>query len=323
MRRTAVEVLTELAATDERILLLTGDLGFTVVETFADRFPERFFNMGVAEQNMLGVATGLAEAGYVPYVYSIATFATLRPYEFFRNGAVHHELPVRVLGVGAGFDYGSNGISHFALEDLAVMRAQPGVAVVAPADAAQARASLPFVHSWPGPAYVRLGKDENARVAGLDGRFAADEVAVVGSAASQVLLLATGAVSADAVAAADRLRDEGVSAAAGIVAQLAPAPVAHLAELVDASDLVVTVEAHYTTGGLGSLVAEVIADEALATRLVRLGVDRRVGGGVGDTRFLLDRFGLDSESIAAAALRALEGGPSTVPTLGRATPRAN
>ena len=106
VRATFVRTLVELAEEDERIVLLTGDLGFTVVEPFAERFPDRFFNVGVAEQNMVGVATGLAEAGFVPFVYSIATFATLRPYEFIRNGPVLHHLPVRVVGVGGGLEYG-------------------------------------------------------------------------------------------------------------------------------------------------------------------------------------------------------------------------
>ncbi len=106
-------------------MLLTGDLGYMVLDVFSNRFPDRFFNVGVAEQNMVGIATGLAEAGYVPFVYSIATFATMRPYEFIRNGPVLHDLPVRIVGVGGGFDYGHNGITHFALEDYALMRAQP------------------------------------------------------------------------------------------------------------------------------------------------------------------------------------------------------
>src|SRR5881296_3546916 len=102
MRGAFVRTLVELADEDRRVALLTGDLGYMALEPFAERFPDRFFNVGVAEQNMVGIATGLAEAGYVPYVYSIATFATLRPYEFIRNGPVHQRLPVRVVGVGGG-----------------------------------------------------------------------------------------------------------------------------------------------------------------------------------------------------------------------------
>src|ERR687884_1315702 len=105
MRKAFVQALVELAAQDSRILLLTGDLGYMALEPFAERFPGRFFNVGVAEQNLVGLATGLAEAGFVPFLYSIAPFASLRPYEFLRNGPVLHRLPVRVVGVGGGFDY--------------------------------------------------------------------------------------------------------------------------------------------------------------------------------------------------------------------------
>src|SRR5206468_2385099 len=138
MRRSFVDTLIELAECDPRVVLLTGDLGFMVVEPFVERFPDRFFNMGVAEQNMVGVATGLAEAGFIPYVYSIVTFATLRPYEFIRNGPVLHQLPVRIVGVGGGYGYGPAGPTHHGVEDIGVMRMQPGLAVIAPADNRQA-----------------------------------------------------------------------------------------------------------------------------------------------------------------------------------------
>src|SRR3954465_15838848 len=125
MRRAFAETLTELAAEDPRIVLLTADLGFMAPEPFIERFPARFFNVGVAEQNMVGVATGLAEAGLVPFVYSIVSFAVLRPFEFIRNGPIAQQLPVRIASVGGGMEYGQNGISHYGLEDVAMMRTQP------------------------------------------------------------------------------------------------------------------------------------------------------------------------------------------------------
>src|SRR2546422_6362625 len=137
MRGAFIRGLVEIADRDPRVLLVTGDLGFTVIEPFADRYPERFFNAGVSEQNMVGLATGLAEAGRIPFVYSIATFATLRPYEFIRNGPIAHHLPVRIVGIGGGFDYRTQGLTHHALEDIGVLRVQPGITIVAPADATQ------------------------------------------------------------------------------------------------------------------------------------------------------------------------------------------
>src|SRR5579859_7432648 len=145
MRSAFVNALCEQAAADERIFLLTADLGWSVLERFATSFPRRFLNVGVAEQNMLGIAAGLAVEGYTPFVYSIATFAAMRGYEQFRNGAALHHLPVRVIGIGGGFSYGHAGPTHHALEDLAIMRAQASVIPLAPADSAQARQALRLV----------------------------------------------------------------------------------------------------------------------------------------------------------------------------------
>src|SRR3984893_10959470 len=131
-----------------------------VMEPFRERFPDRFINVGVAEQNMVGIATGLAEAGLRPYTYSIATFAALRPYEFIRNGPVLHHLPVRVVGAGGAFDYGTAGPTHHALEDLGVMRIQRGMAVVAPADHQQTTSALRATWDLPGPVYYPVGRDE-------------------------------------------------------------------------------------------------------------------------------------------------------------------
>ncbi|NDJ62912.1 MAG: 1-deoxy-D-xylulose-5-phosphate synthase, partial [Chloroflexi bacterium] len=172
MRKTFANTLVELAAQDDRIVLLTGDLGFMVLEPFAEAFPDRFINVGVAEQNMIGLATGMAEAGMIPFVYSIVTFATLRPYEFIRNGPVLHQLPVRVVSVGGGYEYGSGGPTHHGLEDVGVMRVLPGMTVVAPADYQQARAALLATWDSPRPLYYRFGKNDQYAVPGLDGQFA-------------------------------------------------------------------------------------------------------------------------------------------------------
>ena len=298
MRGTFVSTLVELATEDERIVLLTADLGFTVVEPFAERFPDRFFNVGVAEQNMVGIATGLAEAGYVPYVYSIATFASLRPYEFIRNGPVHHRLPVRVVGVGGGFDYGTNGPSHHALEDLAVMRVQPGLAVLAPGDFEQARAALLAAHALPGPVYFRLGKDDSARVDGLGGRFRLGRAETIGSG-GDVLLVTTGSIARNAVAAAGALAAIGIDATVVVAASVSPPPADDLADALERFDAAVTVEAHYVDGGLGSLVCEVAAEHGLPCRVVRCGVRELQPGRSGSEAYLNETHGLSVEKLVA------------------------
>jgi transketolase len=311
VRNEFVDELTALAERDERVMLLTGDLGFMVLEEFARRFPDRFLNCGAAEQNMVGVATGLAEAGFVPFVYSIATFSTLRPYEFIRNGPALHGLPVRVVGVGGGFDYGHNGITHFALEDYAVMRAQPAVATVAPADAAQARAALRGTADHAGPIYYRVSK-RGDELAGLDGRFELGRLELLREG-GEVAILAIGSIAHEALAAAELLAERGVEATVGLVSSFNPSPVEDLAELLGEATVALTVEAHYRDGGLGSLVAETIAERGLGCRLLRAGVERMPGGEVGSQGYLEDRHGLSAPHLARQLEQALSTASTSPP----------
>jgi transketolase len=304
MRDDFVAELAELAAEDERVVLLTGDLGYLVLDVFSSRFPDRFFNVGVAEQNMVGIATGLAEAGYIPFVYSIATFATMRPYEFVRNGPALHELPVRIVGVGGGFDYGYNGITHFALEDYAVMRTQPDIMVIAPADSAQARAAVRATRETPGPIYFRIGK-RGAPVPGLDGRFTAGGVELIGDGAD-VALIAIGSIAREAQLAAETLAEEGIAATVAVVSTFNPSPVEDLIELLGGMSIAIAIETHYPSGGLGSLVAETIAENGLGCRLIRAAVDVVPRGIAGSQEFLEDRFGLSARRLVAMAHAALE-----------------
>ena len=306
MRQAFVQTLTELAARDPRILLLTADLGYLALEPFADKYPDRFFNVGVAEQNMVGLATGLAEAGFIPYLYSIAPFAALRPYEFIRNGPVQHKLPVRIVGVGGGLEYGINGLSHYGLEDIAVMRVQPGLTVIAPADAQQARTAVAATWNLPGPVFYRIGKDDKAIVPGLEGRFELGKLQCLREG-TDLLLIAMGSVATEATAAAQALATRGVSCGVAIVASVSPAPVDELAKLLAKYPVVLTVEAHYRVGGLGSLVAEVMADRHLRCHLFRCGVGSLPDGRIGSQRYLYNLYGLSAEKLVEAAISALQG----------------
>jgi transketolase len=305
MRSAFAQALLDLAEKDERIVLLTGDLGFAVLEPFAERFPDRFWNAGVAEQNMVGLATGLADAGYTPYVYSIATFASMRGYEFVRNGPILHELPVRVVGVGGGMDYGHNGVTHYALEDAGIMRVQPGISVIAPADPEQTRAAMPAIQALPGPVYLRLGK-ESQPVPGLDGRFALGRAERIGEG-RDVALIALGGMGATAVEAAERLAADGVDASVVVVSSLSPAPTEDLVDALADVPLALSVEAHYINGALGSLVAETIAEHALPCRLMRAGLRAMPIGATGSRPHLYDLHGLSPDQLAAAVLRGLDG----------------
>lgn len=309
MRGAVLRTLTDLAAQDPRVVLLTGDLGFMVVEDFAEKFPDRFWNVGVAEQDMIGIATGLAEAGFLPFTYSIATFSALRPYEFVRNGPVHHGLPVRILAVGGGFEYGSAGPTHHCLEDLAVMRALPGLTIVAPADHQQAAAALDATWDHPGPVYFRLGKDDRSVVHGLDGRFGLGRAQTVRAGTDGVVIVAVGAIAREAVAAAVLLGDRGIDCGVTVVASVAPAPVEDLLAAFDGAHTIVTVEAHSIVGGLGSLVCEVVAEHRVPAGVVRCGVRSGSDGVSGSEAFLNARHGLSAERIAQTVAEAYQRRP--------------
>lgn len=306
MRSAFIRTLVELAGADPRIVLLTGDLGFMALEPFAERYKGRFFNAGVAEQNMTGLATGLAEAGFIPFIYSIAAFAALRPYEFIRNGPILHRFPVRIIGVGGGFEYGYNGITHYGLEDIAVMRVQPGITVIAPADYQQARQALLKTWDLAGPVYYRLGKDDQVLVNGLNGEFELGRAQFI-SKGRDVLIVAMGSITVEASELVELLKKQGISSALAVVASISPAPVNDLAEALSRFCLAVTVEAHYISGGLGSLVSEIAAERGLSCKVIRCGVREPADGISGKQSFLHKRHKLDSSALAGLIRGELKG----------------
>jgi transketolase len=300
MRSAFVKTLREMAAADPRIFLLTADLGWSVLEPFAEAFPDRFLNVGVAEQNLAGVATGLAQAGYVPFIYSIANFVTMRCFEQLRNGPVLHHLPVRVIGVGGGYAYGHAGPTHHALEDLAILRALPGMTVLAPADPAQTRTAVLATADLAGPVYLRVGKGNNATVPGLDGRFALDRPELV-RAGRHVLFLATGAIAVEALQAAELLERSRLTAAVAVQAHLGVSGGPALADLLSRYPAVVTVEEGVTTGGLGAMVAQTVAQQRLGCLLSVQGVRDGFPETSGSPAYLRAQAGLAPEQLAQTA----------------------
>ncbi len=312
MRNEALQVLAELAEHDERIVFLTADLGYGVVEPFFERFPERAFNVGVAEQNMLAMATGLAEAGMIPYVYSIATFAALRPFEFLRNGPVLHQLPVRIIGVGGGMEYSTNGPTHLALEDVGVLRTQPGLGIICPVDTLQARTALAATYDASGPIYYRLSKFDVPPTSGLPVGWDGAGAHVLSRGDGSVAILALGASTSELPAARNALRTAGIEATLVAVSVIAPAPIPMLREIAASHKLVVTVESHHLVGGLGSLVCEVVAEHGLGTRVLRCGVARAPVGKVGSASYLARWAEIDGASVAR---RILESSPTIISTV--------
>ena len=244
MRADFVRGLCSLAERDPRIVFLTADLGFGVVEPFAQQFPDRFLNVGVAEQAMIGAATGLAEAGFIPYCYSIASFAVARTFEFIRNGPIAHCLPVRIVGVGPGTDYSHDGFTHFAVEDLAMLMPQPRVTIVSPATLESAR-SLGAC-AWPNDSviYFRIPRSGLAELQpDVDSR---DWLVCAGDAYSKALALQVELRSRHSVETRVVVQE--------VLNREALASLAH--SVATAAKSVVVVENHYARGGLTSWLAQ-------------------------------------------------------------------
>lgn len=302
MRTAFIDELIAIAATDERVWLVTGDLGFSVLEPFADRFPERYVNAGVAEQNMVGVAAGLARSGAHVFVYSIANFPTFRCLEQIRNDICYARLSVTVVSVGSGFSYGSHGYTHHAIEDLAVMRSLPGITVVSPGDPIEARRATRALANLGRPAYLRLGKAGETTVDGDGDTFRLGTMRLI-RRGTDVTLIAMGSVLVTTVAAAAALSAQGISARVFSAHTLKPFDSGTLLEALRETAGVVTVEEHRLVGGLHSAVGEAVIDAAeRPPGIVRsIGVDPDATFGTGDQAYLRAATGLTSDGIANIA----------------------
>ena len=300
MRKTFINTLCDLAEKDERITLLTGDLGFMVMEPFVERFPDRFINVGVAEQNLIGIASGLAESGLIPFAYSITPFAVLRPYEFIRNGPIKHNLQVRIVGVGSGVEYSRDGLSHYGIDDVGVLRVQPNISIFAPADYQQAETIFRKTWNIPGPLYYRLSKDETLIVPELSGQFEIGEAQLIGHG-KDILFITSGAITLEAVKAIEILKTMGIDCTLMIVASIAPPPISTFEKVLNQFKSIITVEAHYVNGGLGSLVSEYVAEHENDCVVLRCGIEKMPDGQIGTQEYLLQKFGLSSEELVKKA----------------------
>jgi transketolase len=305
MRNTFIKSLCALAEKDERIVFLTADLGYTVVEPFQQQFPKRFFNVGVAEQNMVGLATALAKEGFIPFVYSIANFAALRPYEFIRNGPIQHQVPVKIIGVGSGFDYGPAGITHYNLEDVGTLRVQKGLTIAVPADKSHIEEMLEATYALPSPTYYRIAKGEATSIEAFKDNFDLKKVVQL-SKGKDMAFVCMGGIVGEVLKASELLLDQGIFSSVFVVHNFNPSPDEDLIRKIKNFPLVVTVEDHYINGGLGSFVCELVAERSLKTTVKRIGVDTQTVHITGSRSFMNDHFGLSARKISQTAHHSLK-----------------
>ncbi|MBQ2245906.1 MAG: transketolase family protein [Selenomonadales bacterium] len=297
------EALRELGGQNENIVVLDADLsGSTKTAMFKKEYPTRFFNAGIAEQNMIGTAAGLAAAGKTAFASTFAVFATGRAFEQIRNSVCYPKLNVKVAATHAGLTVGEDGATHQAIEDVAIMRALPNMTVLVPADAAEAKAVVRWAAEYNGPVYIRLGRSGVPDVFDETYEFKFGK-AVTLKEGKDVTLIGMGIMTSAALEAAEMLAEEGISATVLNMPTIKPIDEDAIVAAANATGAIVTCEEHSIIGGLGSAVAEVLAEKASA-RLVRVGVKDTFGES-GKPADLLKKYGLTAADIAAAAKQAI------------------
>lgn len=271
MRTAFIKTLCELAEQDERVWLLTGDLGYSVLECFRDQFPDRFVNVGVAEQNMIGVAAGLAMQGNIVFTYSISNFGFMRCLEQIRNDVCYHNANVKIVSIGCGFTYGPHGYTHHGLEDLAIMRTLPRMTVIAPADPLETKLAVQAIASYDGPCYLRLGKTGESVARGPLKRLEIGKGIKIREG-EDAALLSCGNLLKIAVQAANEAKTrKGIAAYS--MPFVKPIDKELIVDLALRYPIICTLEEGQLSGGFGSAVSEIISElPAPKARLYRLGI---------------------------------------------------
>ena len=297
MRDHFVRRLTRLAENDPSVFLITGDLGFGVFDDYRATVPDQFLNIGVAEQNMIGVATGMALEGFKVFTYSIANFATLRCLEQIRNDACYHQANVNVVSIGAGFSYGPLGVSHHATEDLSILRSLPDITVVSPCELWEVMEATEALIEIPGATYLRLDKSHARETKKADEKFVLGKIRTVRDG-NDVSFFATGGILEEALVAAECLEKENISVRVHSVHTLKPFDIETVICAVDETRNIVTIEEHTVDGGLGGVIAENLLELGHIPRTFhRVGLRGGFASSVGSQKFLRQYYKMDVVSI--------------------------
>jgi transketolase len=289
----------DLAKADRSIYLLVGDVGFSLVESFRQEYPTRFLNVGIAEQNMIGISTGLALSGKNVFCYSLANFPTIRCLEQIRNDACYHNANVKIISSGGGLTYGSLGVTHHVTEDLAIMRALPNMIVVAPGDPVEASLATRAVAEWQGPCYLRLAKTGDPVVYKKAPHFQIGK-AIKLRDGKDVTLIVTGGMLLNTVQAAEQLAQEGIQTRVLSMHTIKPLDTEAILSAAAETGAIVTIEEHSVVGGLGGAVAEVLAESGTSVIFKRIAVNDSFCTKVGSQDYLRKLYSLTVDGISKA-----------------------
>ena len=296
MRDHFIKELIKQAQSDPMVILITGDLGFGVFDDFRRLLPKQFINAGVAEQNMTAMACGLAMEGYKVFTYSIGNFPTLRCLEQIRNDICYHNVDVTIVSIGGGFSYGQLGVSHFATEDLSIMRAIPNMTVLTPSSNDQVVEMVQAITEIQGPKYLRLDKDSGPEIEDTPSfRLGRINRLIDGNDAT---IICIGGILNEALIAADMLRQKGISLRVLSVGTLKPLEIDEIILAAEETRMVFTLEENTIVGGLAGAVSEIcMSHGAFPAKFQALGIPDIFPEVVGDQQYLRKHFKLDSESL--------------------------
>ena len=298
MRDAFVKTLERLSQSDNDIFLLTGDLGFKLFDSFREKYPERFLNMGIAEPNMIGVSAGLALSGKKVYCYSMIPFLVMRCFEHIRIDICYHNLNVRLVGVGGGFVYGLEGVTHHAIEDVAIMRTLPNMTVVAPGDPFEVSACIDASVSYKGPMFIRLGRRGEPQVHSTAPDFKIGKGIILFNKGNDICLLATGTMLYKAKIASELLLKKGFGVTLISLHTIKPLDEVLIKDCAKKYRSIFSIEEHSIVGGLGSAVAEVLSGNCYNGIFKKIGLPDEFNHYVGRAEYLHQKYGLVPESIA-------------------------
>jgi transketolase len=299
MRDTFVRTLIEIAKSDRNVHLLTGDLGFGVLKPYWEQLPAQFTNVGIAEQNMTGIAAGLALSGKIVFTYSIGNFPTLRCLEQIRNDCAYHDANVKIVCVGGGFVYGSLGMSHHATEDLAIMRALPAVTVMAPGDMIETEAATNAIYKQSGTCYLRLGRGGEKKVHDEMVDFKIGKAIKI-KEGHKVAIFSTGGIVDEVIDCVELLKHKNIDPALFTFPTVKPVDKDLIFECSQNYELIVTVEEHNIVGGFSSAISEILAGIPKHAKAIQIGIglNDTYSCIVGTQKYLRGKYGINAANIA-------------------------
>ena len=307
MRDHVLDELVKYVKKDPNLYLISGDLGYVVLDKFREAAPKNFLNAGISEQNMAAMAAGLAMEGNTVFLYSMGNFPTLRCVEQIRNDICYHHANVKILAVGGGFVYGNQGITHHATEDIAVMRVLPTMRVYVPGDAFEALACVDEAYNTPGPAYIRLARNKEQSFHGNSDSIDLNKIQGYTDCGKEVNILTAGTILTEGIKLQKLLKDNGIDAGVYSVPRIKPIDINGIKDLACRCKILVTMEEHQIQGGLGGAIAEVISElRGEHATLLRAGLNDQFSDITGSQEYLRDCYKISADTMLDTIIKELE-----------------